>query len=254
MSAVARPTVRRWGLSLVWVLYVTGVAPAVYDFYLGATGSLGADPVNTFELFLGLWAVRFLILTLAVAPLREIFGVNLVRYRRALGLLCFYYALMHFLTYLVLDQRLILSAVLADVTKRPIIMLGAAALVLLVPLALTSNSFSIRRLGKAWVRIHRLIYLIAMCSAIHFALAAKVLSGEQYLYLTVIALLLVHRLVRPYLKRARGTTGPSAAAEWRPSWPGRDRLIERRCSAGLACGGSASDPTRRFRDGCGPVE
>ena len=211
-SSVAKTTVRRWGPNLAWLLYVAGFAPAVYNFYLGATGSLGADPINTFELFLGLWAVRFLILTLAVSPLREIFGVNLILYRRALGLLCFYYALMHFLTYLVLDQRFMLSAILADVTKRPFIMLGAAALVLLVPLALTSNAFSIRRLGQAWVRIHRLIYLIAICGAIHFALATKVLSGGQYLYLTLITLLLAYRLVRPYLKRARGTAGRSAAS------------------------------------------
>ena len=135
MSSVTRPTLRRWAPNRVWVLYVAGLAPAVYNFYLGATGSLGADPVKTFELDLGLWAVRFLILALAVSPLREIFGVNLLRYRRALGLLCFYYALMHFLTYLVLDQRLMLSAILADVSKRPFTMLGAAAFVLLVPLA-----------------------------------------------------------------------------------------------------------------------
>jgi methionine sulfoxide reductase heme-binding subunit len=118
---------------------------------------------------------------------------------------------MHFLTYLVLDQHLMLSAVLADVTKRPFIMLGAAAFVLLIPLALTSNAFSIRQLGKGWVRIHRLIYIIALCGAIHFALATKVLSGEQYLYLTIIALLLASRLVRSYLKRARGTASRSAA-------------------------------------------
>jgi sulfoxide reductase heme-binding subunit YedZ len=118
---------------------------------------------------------------------------------------------MHVLTYLVLDQRLMLSAVLADVTRRPFIMLGAAALVLLVPLALTSNAFSMRRLGRAWVRIHRLIYIVAMCGAIHFALATKVLSGEQYLYLTLIALLIAYRLVRPYLKRAQRTAGRSAA-------------------------------------------
>jgi len=159
--------------------------------------------VKTFELYLGLCAVRLLILALAVSPLREIFGIKLIRYRRALGLLCFYYALMHFLTYLVLDQRLMLSAILADVSKRPFTMLGAAAFVLLVPLALTSNTFSIRRLGKAWVRLHRLIYVIAICGALHFALATKVLTDEQYLYLTLIALLLAHRLLRPYLKRSR---------------------------------------------------
>jgi len=106
---------------------------------------------------------------------------------------------------------LMLLAVLADVTKRPFIMLGAAAFVLLIPLALTSNAFSIRQLGKVWTSIHRLIYIIALCGAIHFALATKVLSGEQYLYLTMIALLLAYRLVRSYLKRARGTANRSAA-------------------------------------------
>jgi sulfoxide reductase heme-binding subunit YedZ len=222
MSSVTKPTLRRWAPNRVWVLYAAGLAPAVYNFYLGATGSLGADPVKTFELNLGLWAVRFLILALAVTPLREIFRVNVIRYRRALGLLCFYYALMHLLTYLVLDQRLMLPAILADVSKRPFTMLGAAAFVLLVPLALTSNTFSVRRLGKAWVRVHRLIYLIAICGAFHFALATKVLSGEQYLYLTLIALLLGHRLLRPYLKRTpvRSGTPPRVRGQTLPQLAG----------------------------------
>lgn len=212
MSAVAKQAVRGRRPSRVWLLYIAGLAPAAWNFYLGATGNLGADPVNTFELFLGLWAIRFLILTLAVSPLRALFAVNVIRYRRALGLLCFYYALMHFLTYLVLDQRLVLSAVLADVAKRPFIMAGAAALTLLVPLAVTSNTFSIRRLGRGWSRLHSLIYVIAICGAIHFALATKVLSAEQYLYLSLTALLLAYRIVRPYLRRARNKAGRPGAS------------------------------------------
>lgn len=194
---------RTWRNGSIWLVYIIGLAPAVWQFYLGATDNLGADPVKAFERFLGLWAVRFLILTLVVSPMRELFGANFVRYRRALGLLCFYYAAMHFSTYLVLDQSLMFSAVLADIAKRPFIMLGMAAFTLLVPLAITSNGFSIRRLGKNWRRLHRLIYGVAISAGIHFALATKVISGEQYVYLGVIALLLSYRLFRPIVQRRR---------------------------------------------------
>ncbi len=97
------PRPGQWKL---WLLYTAGFVPAVWTFYLGATGQLGADPVKTFEHLLGLWALRFLILTLLVTPIRDLTGITLLRYRRALGLLAFYYALMHFTTYMVLDQGL----------------------------------------------------------------------------------------------------------------------------------------------------
>jgi sulfoxide reductase heme-binding subunit YedZ len=206
---MAAATGRRWKGATIWLLYVVGLLPASWQFYRGATGNLGADPVKTFELFLGLWAVRFLILTLAISPLRELFGLNLIRYRRALGLLCFYYVLFHFTVYLVLDQELVLRAVIADVAKRPFIMLGMAGFALLVPLAITSNSFSIRRLGKNWVRLHRLIYVVALCGGIHFSLATKVLSPQQYLYLGLLALLLIYRTVRPALKRSTKSGKPT---------------------------------------------
>lgn len=207
----------RWRSASVWLLYVVGLVPAVWQFYLGATGNLGADPVKTFELALGLWAIRFLILTLAVSPARDLFGLNLIRYRRALGLLCFYYAVMHFTVYLVLDQNLMLAAVLADITKRPFIMFGMAGLTLLVPLALTSNAFSIRRMGPNWNRLHYLIYVVAITGAIHFALATKVLSPEQYLYLSLITVLLVYRLARPYLKQRRRKARRATSAKRSPA-------------------------------------
>lgn len=191
---------KRWQPASVWLLYIVGLMPATWFFYRGATGDLGADPVKTFELLLGIWTLRFLIATLAVSPLRELAGWNLIRYRRALGLLTFYYALMHFSVYAILDQALMLNAILADVLKRPFIMFGMGALLLLLPLAVTSNMTSIRRLGKNWIRLHRLIYPIAALGALHFALSTKVLTLEQYIYIGLIVLLLGYRGVRPILR------------------------------------------------------
>jgi sulfoxide reductase heme-binding subunit YedZ len=206
---------KRWQSASVWALYAIGLLPAAWTFYLGATDQLGADPVKTFELFLGLWAIRFLILTLAVSPARDLFGWNYLRYRRALGLLCFYYVAMHLTVYMVLDQALDLSAVLNDVLKRPFIMFGMAGFVMLVPLAVTSNNLSIRRLGPNWVRLHRLVYIIAAAGAIHFALSTKVIDLEQYVYVTVIILLILYRSWRPIArsrKRGQGRQRTRAAA------------------------------------------
>lgn len=200
----------------IWLLYVVALLPAGWEFYLGATDNLGADPVKTFEQSLGLWAIRFLMATLAVSPLRETFGLNLIRYRRALGLLSFYYALMHFGVYLFLDQELAIRAVLADVAKRPFIMLGMAGLILLVPLAVTSNARSIRSLGKRWNQLHRLIYVIAICAALHLSLATKILSVEHWLYLLSLSLLVLFRAYRLFVKRGRDRKakfGPSSDPE-----------------------------------------
>ncbi len=194
----------------VWLLYVVGLLPAVWTFYLGATDQLGADPVKTFELFLGLWAIRFLILTLAVSPARDLLGWNYLRYRRALGLLCFYYVAMHFAVYMVLDQALDISAVIDDVLKRPFIMFGMAGLVLLVPLAVTSNNLSIRKMGSNWIWLHKLVYIVAACGAVHFALSTKLLDLEQYIYVGLILLLVLYRSYRPIArsrKRSQGRRG-----------------------------------------------
>lgn len=184
-----------------WGIYVVGFIPAVSSFWLGATGGLGADPVRAFEQTLGLWALRFLILTLAVTPLRQLAGVNLLRFRRALGLLAFWYAAMHFTVYLTLDRGLIWSTIIPDIVRRPFITLGFAALVLLVPLAVTSNRLSIRRLGKNWRRLHRLVYIAISLAAIHYLLATKVLDPTQAIHIGLVALLLGYRLVRGVVRR-----------------------------------------------------
>lgn len=190
----------------VWPLYVVGLLPALWGFYLGATNQLGADPVKSFEHLLGLWSVRFLILTLAVTPLRETTGINLIRWRRALGLLCFWFALFHFAAYLLLDLQALqlrnLGPVLADIAKRPFLLLGFAAFLMLIPLAVTSGSWAIRRLGSAWGKLHKLIYPAAFCAAIHLLLAAKTLRLEEGLYLLALILLLLWRLI-PRARRRR---------------------------------------------------
>ncbi|QRM42161.1 protein-methionine-sulfoxide reductase heme-binding subunit MsrQ [Rhizobium sp. BG4] len=199
---------KRWQPASVWALYAVGLLPAAWTFYLGATDQLGADPVKTFELFLGLWTIRFLILTLAVSPARDLLGWNYLRYRRALGLLTFYYALMHFTVYMVLDQAMDLPAVVDDVLKRPFIMFGMAGLALLVPLAVTSNNFSIRKMGMKWIWLHKLIYIIAAAGALHFALSTKILDLEQYIYVGLIILMILYRSWRPIAKsRKRAAQG-----------------------------------------------
>lgn len=201
--AAASPPTRRWRAAGVWALYGAGFAPAAYWFWLGAAGQIPGNAVKEFEHVLGLWALRFLIAALTVTPLRDLAGVNLMRYRRALGLLAFWYAVMHFLTYLVLDQNLDGAAIFADIVKRPFITIGMACLVLLVPLAATSNAFSIRRLGRNWNRLHRLAYVVVLGGALHFAMSVKVVTAEPFLYLVLAALLVLYRPLRRGIARGK---------------------------------------------------
>jgi sulfoxide reductase heme-binding subunit YedZ len=185
-------------------IYIVGMTPAIFTFYLGLTDALGADPQKTLERTLGLWALRFLIATLAISPLRQIGGPNLIRYRRAIGLLAFYYAVMHLSVYVLLDQGLDWSAIWADIVKRPFITVGMLAFTLLVPLAVTSNNTMIRRLGGAvWNRLHRLVYVAAALAVLHFVMLVKSWTPELALYVALIAGLLVFRLVAAVRKRRR---------------------------------------------------
>jgi len=185
-------------------IYLVGMLPAVQTFYLGIVDQLGADPQKTLERTLGLWALRFLIATLAITPLRRLGLANLIRYRRALGLLAFYYAALHLSVYIVLDQGLDPGAIWADIVKRPYITVGMLAFTILLPLAVTSNAPMIRRLGgTAWQRLHRLVYIAATAAVLHFIMLEKSWSGELILYAALIAGLLAFRLLgrrRPALR------------------------------------------------------
>jgi len=174
-------------------IYIVGMVPAVWYFYAGINDRLGADPLNVLERALGLWALRFLVASLAITPLRRLGGPNLVRYRRAIGLLAFYYAALHLTTYMVLDQGLDWTAIWADIVKRPYITVGMLAFVVLVPLAVTSNGPSIRRLGARWNKLHRLVYVAAAAGALHFIMLVKVWPLEPLIYLVLVAALLLFR-------------------------------------------------------------
>ncbi len=204
LALPALPTLpARYRPASVWALYAVGLLPGLYAFYLGIFGGLGADPVRAFEHLLGLWALRFLCLGLVVTPLRDLFGINLIAYRRALGLLAFYYVLAHFTVYLTLDRGLILSSIAGDILKRPYIMLGMAGLLMLIPLALTSNQWSIRRLGQRWNKLHKLVYPVLLVAILHYALSLKVIDPEAAFYIVVTIVLLGYRLVRPKLMERR---------------------------------------------------
>jgi sulfoxide reductase heme-binding subunit YedZ len=196
--AAARPSVPPWWRFLLGsdpirrAIYIVGMIPAVWTFYLGIVDQLGADPQKTLERTLGLWALRYLIVGLAITPLRRLGGPNLVRYRRAVGLLAFYYAALHLTVYTLLDQGLDLAAIWADIVKRPYITVGMAAFIVLVPLAVTSNAPMIRRLGgAAWQRLHRLVYLAAAAGALHFIMLVKSWPAEPVIYAGLVAALLL---------------------------------------------------------------
>jgi len=185
-------------------VYAVGFIPAVWWFWLGIEDRLGADPMRALEHALGLWALRFLIAALTITPLRQLFGINLLIYRRALGLLAFYYACLHLTTYLVLDQQFDWSAILADIVKRWYITIGMACFVVLVPLAVTSNNAAIRRMGgKAWARLHRLVYLAAILAPLHFLMSVKSWPIEPLTYAAIVAVLLGYRLARSLTRAPR---------------------------------------------------
>lgn len=181
----------------LWLVYTAGLLPAAWYFYLGISDQLGADPMKTLERLLGLWALRFLIACLTITPLRQSLGINLLRYRRQLGLLAFYYAMLHLTVYVVLDQGLDLNAIVADILKRPYITIGMAAFTLLVPLAITSNNASVRYLGaRLWSRLHKLVYAAIALGAVHFLLVVKAWPLEPMVYAAIVAALLAYRALK----------------------------------------------------------
>lgn len=192
------------------LLYVIGLQPAIWTFYLAFTDQLGADPVKSLEHTLGIWAFRFLIAALLISPLRGVGGPNWIRYRRALGLLCFYYAALHLLAYVWFDQGLDAAAIWRDIIKRWFITIGMASFVLLVPLALTSNNAAIRKLGgRAWNRLHQLVYVAAIGVAAHFILSVKSWPAEPLIYAGIVVILLGYRLARAIPAWTRRASSPS---------------------------------------------
>ena len=166
--------------------------------------SLGANPIEELIHRFGKWGLNFLLITLAVTPVRQLTGFAwLMRLRRMLGLFAFFYLLMHFLSYAGLDQRFDLPAIVEDVIERPYITIGMTGLLLLLPLAITSTNSMMRRLGRRWQKLHRLVYVIAILGVCHFYWQVKQDILEPLIYAFILALLLCYRLlVRWRRKRA----------------------------------------------------
>jgi methionine sulfoxide reductase heme-binding subunit len=168
--------------------------------WLGAT--LGVDPVKELEHECGKTALNLLLLTLAVTPVRELTGQpQLLRLRRMLGLFAFFYVVLHFTIYLVLDLELNFATLGTDIAKRPYITIGFTGLLLLVPLAVTSTNGMMRRLGRRWQSLHRLVYVIAVLGVWHFYWQVKRDVREPLIYAGVLGILLGYRLLRARIRR-----------------------------------------------------
>ena len=184
-----------------WPIYPVALAYAAWLFWLGVTGGLGAEPIRALERALGDAILYLLVGGLAVTPLRQIFGLNLIKFRRAIGLSCFFLVCVHLLVWLVLDVQ-DPGRIWADIVKRPYITGGMAGFALLIPLAITSNNWSLRKLGPVrWRKLHRLVYPAAILGGVHYMLLVKGWQLRPMVFLAVIVLLLALRYKWPRWRR-----------------------------------------------------
>ena len=187
-------------------LFVAGLLPALWLAWAAATGGLGANPIEALAKETGRWALRLLLLTLCVTPLRRLTGrPELGRVRRMLGLFAFFYACLHLLNYVVLDLFFRWEEILADVVEKPFMTVGLATFLLLLPLAVTSTRGWQRRLGRRWARLHRLVYVAGVAAVVHFLWAVKADLREPLVYAALLGLLLGYRAV--HALRARSGIG-----------------------------------------------
>lgn len=177
------------------LVFAASLLPLAWVVWLGWQDQLGANPVETLSHHTGDWSLRFLLLTLAVTPLRRLTGWNrLQQFRRMLGLFAFFYVCLHFGVYLIFDQFFDLASIVEDVAKRPYITVGFTAWLLLIPLAVTSTNGMIKRLGRNWRRLHQLVYPIGALGVLHYLWLVKADLTEPLLYGGILGVLLGYRL------------------------------------------------------------
>ena len=196
------------------LVFLASLAPFLWLLFRTVTGRLSANPIEDITLTTGIWALRFLLITLAITPLRRISGWNrVIQYRRMLGLFAFFYAGLHLAIYVVdvvsVEGSFTFVPVIKDVVKRPFITMGMTAFLLMVPLAVTSTKGWIRRLGRRWQALHRIIYISALAAVIHFIWKVKVVIGEPVYYAVILAVLLGFRVLWS-LKMASAVSKPIA--------------------------------------------
>lgn len=178
-------------------VFVVSLLPFIYLVYALLSNNLGANPVDALTDYTGTITMRFLLVSLSLTPLRWLLKKSWpLRLRRMLGLYAFFYASVHFLIYALLDQQLDLAAIGADIAERPYVLAGTIALLLLLPLAVTSTRGWVRRLGKRWQLLHRSVYLAATAAVVHYVWLAKGDLIEPFVYLAVLFVLLAWRLLQ----------------------------------------------------------
>lgn len=192
----------------VWLLAILPLARLVW---LGFNDNLGANPVEFVEHSTGTWALVFLLITLSMTPVRLLTGhVWQIQLRRMLGLFMFFYACLHMVTYVWLDFALIWDEMLIDITKHPRILVGLAAFILTIPLAVTSNSYMIKRLKTNWKKLHQLVYLIAILAVVHYWMLVKKDLTEPIYYAIALILLLGIRVYYKYKTKTKLATAAKA--------------------------------------------
>lgn len=195
-----------WPLCLAPFLFMVFSAFRLFGF------ELGANPVEELLHGMGKWGLKFLLITLAITPLRQWTGLGwLVQFRRLLGLFAFFYILMHFLVYFLLDQSGEVNVIWEDIVERPYITLGMAALLMLIPLALTSTRGMMRRLGRRWKQLHRLVYVVAVLGVWHFYWQVKLDTLEPLVYAAILGVLFGYRMVAA--RRKAGSRRNAVAGE-----------------------------------------
>ncbi|EMR12686.1 hypothetical protein MPL1_08990 [Methylophaga lonarensis MPL] len=179
------------------LVFSLALLPFCWLVYGLLTDQLGANPIETLTRETGLWALRFLLITLCISPLCWLTGMNhWLRFRRMLGLFAFFYACLHMLLYLGLDQFFDVAEIIRDIKERPFITVGFINFLLLLPLALTSSNAMIKRLGgRRWRQLHRLSYLAAATACLHFLMLVKADTRQPIIYIALLAVLLVWRLI-----------------------------------------------------------
>jgi methionine sulfoxide reductase heme-binding subunit len=179
------------------VVFLACLVPFGQLLYNGYQGDLGANPIETITHFTGSWALIILLASLSITPLRRLTGwTELIKFRRMLGLFAFFYVLLHFSTFLVLDHFFDFDRIAKDILKRPYVTVGFAGFILMIPLAITSTAKMIRRLGKRWQQLHRLVYLVGIAGVIHFYWLVKSDIRRPAQYGAVLAVLLGYRLMK----------------------------------------------------------
>ena len=179
-----------------WHIYVSLLVPLLFLTYDLLSGRLGVDPMRAIEKSLGVTAIYILILTLCITPFSLLTGINFIRFRRAFGLMSFFYIVLHFSTWLLLDMQLRWVEIAESLTRKPFIDFGMMGFLLLIPLAATSNNYSMKRLGKYWPKLHKLIYAAIILGGVHYLMMEKTLQNDAIISFIIIIVLISLRFFK----------------------------------------------------------